>query len=32
MVELGTALGLSRDRTRAALAGGLGKLRDALSD
>jgi DNA-directed RNA polymerase sigma subunit (sigma70/sigma32) len=32
MVELRTTLGLSRDRARAALAGGLAKLREALSD
>jgi DNA-directed RNA polymerase sigma subunit (sigma70/sigma32) len=32
MVELRTSLGLSRDRTRVALSGGLDKLRTALSD
>jgi len=32
MVELGTELGLSRDRTRVALSGGLAKLRHALTD
>jgi RNA polymerase nonessential primary-like sigma factor len=32
MVELRTALGLSRDRTRAALSGGIDKLRTALAD
>lgn len=32
MVDLGTALGLSRGRTRVALAGGLAKLRTALAD
>lgn len=32
MAELSGALGLSRDRTRIALAEGLGKLRDALAD
>jgi DNA-directed RNA polymerase sigma subunit (sigma70/sigma32) len=31
MVELRSSLGLSRDRTRTALAGGLAKLRAALS-
>jgi|RhiMethySRZTD1v2_1073278.scaffolds.fasta_scaffold63416_3 DNA-directed RNA polymerase sigma subunit (sigma70/sigma32) len=32
MVELGTALGLSRDRTRVVLSSGLAKLRTALAD
>jgi hypothetical protein len=32
MVELGTELGLSRERTRVALSGGLAKLRHALAD
>jgi len=32
MVELRTELGLSRDRTRVALSGGLAKLRHALAD
>lgn len=32
MVELRTSLGLSRDRTRIVLSGGLDKLRAALSD
>jgi RNA polymerase primary sigma factor len=32
MAELGTALGLSRDRTRVVLSGGLAKLRTALAD
>lgn len=32
MIELRTELGLSRDRTRLALSGGLAKLRDALAD
>jgi DNA-directed RNA polymerase sigma subunit (sigma70/sigma32) len=32
MVELRTSLGLSRDRTRQVLSGGLDKLRTALSD
>lgn len=32
MVELRSSLGLSRDRTRRVLSGGLAKLRTALSD
>jgi DNA-directed RNA polymerase sigma subunit (sigma70/sigma32) len=32
MVELRTSLGLSRDRTRVALARGIAKLREVLSD
>ena len=32
MTELRSELGLSRDRTRLALSGGLDKLRDALVD
>ena len=32
MVELRASLGLSRERTRVALSGGLDKLRSALSD
>ena len=32
MIELRTELGLSRDRTRVALSGGLSKLRQALAD
>jgi hypothetical protein len=32
MIELRTELGLSRQRTRVALSGGLAKLRQALAD